>query len=105
DLHRKAQLLHALDLIGNDPENRANRATLIKNVGSEAAQTRDSKGHVQLVILLEPKDLVVVENAVNHFLRHFRLEHLLLGAHQLPIHSNHGWSPGGNMEVGPVSLD
>src|SRR5260221_667110 len=54
DNDRKAERVKALDLPGDRPEDRSDRAALLEQVAAEARQVLQAKGKIEFEILLEP---------------------------------------------------
>src|SRR3979409_2260648 len=68
----QAEGVEALDLPGDRPENRSDRATLLEQVAAEARQILQAKRKIELEILLEPVLLGIGEHAVGPRLRNGR---------------------------------
>ena len=69
---RQAELLEALDLVRDQAEGGADRAALEEDVDAEARDPGDRVGEVELLLVLEPLALRVVEQRVDDLARVLR---------------------------------
>ena len=69
---RQAELVEARDLVRDQAEGGADRAALEEAVDAEAGDARDRVGEVELLLVLEPLALVVVEDRVDDLARVLR---------------------------------
>ena len=82
------ELAERLDLFGNDPEDRRDRAALIEDVAAEPRHAPDAEREVELEGLLEPLLLRVGQHAVGQRLGIGGAEHRQVEDLQLPVHAD-----------------
>src|SRR5678816_442525 len=98
---RQQEILEGMDLHGNDAKHQPDRAALLEDVATKAAEPGNGIGDVQLVVVLELLLLAAAHDAEGH--RDGVLLHQALELHQgkqVAVNSNDGVAADLEMEVG-----
>src|SRR5207244_1146415 len=90
----QAELLERLQLVGDDAEDGCKRVALQEDVDTEAGESGDPIGEVELAVELEPFLLLRREDAVDERANRLRVERLEVGERaQLSTHARRRGCP------------